>query len=345
MKYSGLIGGLIVLAIFISCNSKNKRQVLTEKPPVMVDVIIAGAENVASDLEVNGTVLSNEMIELHPEISGRLVYLNIPDGAPVKAGAILAKVNDADLQAQLEQQKVQLELASKTEQRLRDLLKVNGVNQADYDAALSQVNTIQANIRVLDAQIDKTVIRAPFAGVLGLRVVSPGAYVTPQTLIGTLQQTDKVKIDFTVPEASASVVKKGNMVKIQTNESAQNVVATISAIEPQINSATRNIKVRALLSSGTIQPGEFVKILLDQNRNGIVVPTNAIIPDALSNQVVVVKNQKAVFVNVETGLRNANLVELISGVNAGDSIIVSGMLFVRPNGAIKVKRVIKLNEK
>jgi membrane fusion protein (multidrug efflux system) len=344
MKLTRLISVLIVLSFFISCKSKNKAQVVVEKPPVMVEVIVASAEDVASSLEVNGSVLSNEMVELRPEISGRLVYLNIPDGASVKAGTILAKVNDADLQAQLEQQKIQLDLAVKTEKRLSNLLKVNGVNQADYDVALSQVNTYQANIKVLNAQIDKTVIRAPFAGELGLRVVSPGAYVTPQTLIGTLQQSDKVKIDFTVPETYASIINKGDKVKIQTNASAESLDAIVSAIEPQINSVTRNIKVRAMLNSGIIHPGSFVKVLLDQNRKGIMVPTNAIIPDALSNQVVVVRNQKAVFVNVETGLRNATLVELTSGVNPGDSVIVSGMLFVRPNAAIKVSRARKLKE-
>ncbi len=339
MRHTISICALIALSLFISCKSKNKELAVKEKPPVMVEVIIAGSADVASSLEVNGSVLSNEMVELHPETSGRLVYLNIPDGAFVKEGTLLAKVNDADLQAQLEQQKTQLDLAAKTEQRLRDLLKINGVNQADYDAALSQVNNLQATIKVINAQIDKTVIRAPFSGELGLREVSPGAYVTPQTLIGTLQQTDKVKIDFTVPETYATMIKKGNKVRIQTSGSTENLNATITAIEPKINSVTRNIKVRAILSKGVISPGAFVIVMLDQNRKGVMVPTNAIIPDALSNQVVVVHNNKAVFTNVETGFRNENMVELTSGVNIGDSIVVSGMLFVRPNGDVKIKKV------
>lgn len=339
MNYTKFLGVLLAFSLMISCKSKVKEMAPKEKQAVMVEVIIAGAEDVLSNLEVNGTVLSNEMVELRPEISGRLIYLNIPDGATVKAGTLLARVNDADLQAQMEQQKTQLELATKTEKRLRDLLKVNGVNQADYDVALSQLNTIQATIKVLNAQIEKTIIKAPFSGELGLREVSPGAYVTPQTLIGTLQQTDKVKIDFTVPETYASIITKGGKVKVQTNSSAEALDAVISAVEPQINSVTRNIKVRALLTSGIISPGAFVKVMLDQNRQGIMVPSNAIIPDAISNQVVVVHNNKAVFTNVETGLRNSNVVELTKGVNVGDSIIVSGMLFVRPNGAVKIKKV------
>ena len=344
MKYNLSLGALIVLSLFISCKSKSKDPAVNEKPAITVDVIIAGTQDVASNLEVNGTVVSNEMVELHPEISGRLTYLNIPDGAKVTKGTLLAKVNDADLQAQLEQQKTQLDLAAKTEKRLGNLLQVNGVNQADYDVTLSQVNIIQATIKVLNAQIDKTVIRAPFSGELGIREVSPGAFVTPQTLIGTLQQTDKVKIDFTVPETFASIVKKGGKVTIQTNGMDTALEATISAIEPQISALTRNIKVRAFLNSGIISPGAFVKVVLGQSRQGIMVPTNAIIPDALSSQVVVAHHNKAVFTNVETGTRNTNHVEIIKGLNPGDSIIVSGMLFVRPNATIKVQKVRTLKD-
>jgi membrane fusion protein (multidrug efflux system) len=339
MMYKGIFGSLILLTLLFSCKAKNKDQAGMMKTVVPVEVVIASSEEILSNLEVHGSVLSNEMAELRPEVSGRLIYLNLPDGANVKEGTLLARVNDADLQAQLEQQKTQLELASKTLKRLSELLKVNGVNQADYDAALSQVNTVQANIKVIHAQIDKTVIRAPFSGELGIREVSPGSYVTPQTLIGSIHQTDKVKIDFSVPETFASLAVKGNPVKIEADGFDEKLDGVITAIEPQINTVSRNIKVRAILTKGVIYPGAFVKVYLAQNRKGIMVPSNAIIPDALSNQVVVVRHNKAAFVNVETGLRNANLVELTSGVNPGDSIIVSGMLFVRPNAAVKVKKV------
>lgn len=339
MKHSRLMGGLVILLAVVSCNSKGKELAVKERPPVAVEVIVAGSEQVASNVEVNGTVVSNEMVELRPEISGRLTYLNIPDGAKVAQGTVLAKVNDADLQAQLEQQKSQLELATKTESRLSNLLNVNGVNQADYDIALNQLHNIQANIKVLNAQIDKTVIRAPFSGELGLRVVSPGAYVTPQTLIGTLQQTDKVKIDFTVPESYASIIKKGDVIHVHSNASEEMLEATISAIEPQINAVTRNIKVRAFLNKGLIAPGAFVKVVMNQQRQSIMVPSNAIIPDAISSQLVVARNNKAIFTNVETGMRNESMVEIVSGVNPGDSIIVTGMLFVRPNAPIQIRKV------
>ncbi|MEI8048924.1 MAG: efflux RND transporter periplasmic adaptor subunit [Bacteroidota bacterium] len=342
MNLKLLIGMPLLLATIVSCKSEAKDKTASkEKPPVSVDVIIAGNSDFASDIEVNGTVLSEEMVELHPEVGGRLTYLNIPDGARVSAGTVLAKINDADLQAQLQQQKVQLELAQKTEQRLNKLLAVNGVDQATYDAALSQVNLYDANINVLKAQIDKTVLKAPFAGQLGLRLVSEGAYVSTATAIGTLQETDKIKIDFSVPESYVNLVKIGKTISIQTNASKEEFTATISAIEPQINTSTRNIKVRARLNKGRISPGAFVKVLLNEKLKGIVVPTNAIIPDALSNQVVLVKGGKALFQNVETGIRNSDVVEITDGLKIGDTIVVSGVLYVRSGGNVKIKKIRK----
>ena len=334
---------VITLAMLAACgpgkkNSEKKQQT------VSVEVMIAGDETLASDIEVNGNVLPLEMVELHPEISGRLTFLNMPDGAEVLAGTVLARINDADLQAQLRQQQVQLELAKKTEQRLNKLLAVNGVNQAEYDAALSQVNLYNANVEVLNAQIDKTVIRAPFTGRLGLRQVSPGAYVTPATLLGTLQMTDAVKIDFTVPESYSRLINKGSEVIIKPVNGDSSLPAVIQALEPRVNTSSRSLKARAVLSKGLLTPGSFVKVKLDNSIRGIVVPTQAIIPDALSNLVVVVKNGKAVFRNIQTGVRTASLVEVTSGLNTGDSVVTSGVLFVRPGSVVKIKAVKKTGE-
>lgn len=335
-----LILSLIVLLAFYSCNNKNKEQNSNKKNQIVpIDILIAGNKEFSSNIEVNGNVLPEEMIELHPEVNGRLTYLNIPDGAEVKTGTILAKINDADLQAQLQQQKVQLDLAKKTEERMKKLLAINGVDQATYDVALNQMNLLEANINVINAQIDKTIIKAPFAGKLGLRMVSEGAFVTPSTILGTLQKTDKIKIDFTVPEAYENLISIGKSISVQTSASKENTIAIISAIEPQINTTTRNIKVRAKLESGNLSPGAFVKVMLDNKIKGIVVPTNVVIPDAFSNQLVIVKNGKVLFKNVETGIRTANIVEITKGIGVGDSVVVSGVLFVRPNSKIKIKSV------
>jgi membrane fusion protein (multidrug efflux system) len=332
----------------MACKSKKEQPLQNPGMQVVnVDVIIAGNNNISNTIEVNGSVIANESVDLHPEISGRLIYLNLPEGSHVSQGMLLARINDADLQASLVKTRVQLELAQKTEERLRKLLAVNGINQADYDAALNQVNNLKADISVIQAQLDKTVVKAPFSGVLGLRMISPGAYVTPATVLATLQQTDKMKIDFTVPELYASQVQKDKTVTIATNENKGKHKAVITAIEPQINATTRNLKVRAVLDDGgVVNPGSFVKVVMDagDKGNGILVPTNAIIPDAKAKKLVVVKNGKGSFVDIETGLRLINTAEVTKGIQAGDSVVVTGVLFVRPNAPVKVKSVKKLSD-
>jgi len=342
--YPLLLAGFFV----ISCKSKKEepRQQNSGPQSVIVDVIIAGKNNISNIVEVNGSVVANESTNLQPEVSGRLTYLNIPEGAKVTEGTVLARINDADLQASTQKVKVQLELAQKNEERLRKLLSIGGINQADYDAVLNQVNTFKADLDILKAQIDKTVLKAPFTGVLGLRMVSPGTYVTPQTILATLQQTDRVKIDFTIPEAYTDLIAKGKTVNIRTNGKEALKKAVIIATEPQIDATTRNLKVRAQLDGANINPGGFVKVLLETGgqNNSILVPTNAIIPDAKAKKVVVVKNGKGKLTDIVTGLRVNGLAEVLSGLQEGDSIAVSGVLFVRPNSSLKVRGVKQIEE-
>lgn len=341
-----------IITALVSCGGGDKKEVTVtttqgggqQQPPVQVDVIIAGFQSLNNTIEANGTVVANETTELRPEVSGRLTYLNIPEGRAVSKGALLAKINDADLQAQLTKLRAQLSLAEKTEQRLRKLLEVEGINRADYDIAVNQVSTLRADIGVVQAGISRTVIRAPFSGTIGLRQVSPGAYVTPQTILATIQQVNRSKIDFTLPEVYANIVSKGKTVAIEVNGEKRR--ATVLAIEPQLNTATRNLLVRAIVDNGVINPGSFVKVLIDAGSkvSTILVPSSSIIPDAKSKKVIVAKNGKAVMTTIETGLRTTGGVEVVSGLNAGDSVVVTGVLYVRPTSKIKVRSVKRLED-
>ncbi|MEO7523917.1 MAG: efflux RND transporter periplasmic adaptor subunit, partial [Ferruginibacter sp.] len=189
-----------LVTILGSCKDKSKlSRSAKPNPPAIVDVIIALPQPVSNVIEANGTVVANEYVQLHPEVSGRLTFLQVAEGSHVTKGTVIAKINDADLRAQLGKIKVQLELAETTVGRYKQLLDVSGINQSDYDIAVNQVNGYKADIQYTSSLIEKTVIRAPFDGVIGLRQVSPGAYVTPATVIATLQQVSQVKIDFTLP--------------------------------------------------------------------------------------------------------------------------------------------------
>jgi len=330
---------------------KEKADASKSKPaanqPVIVDVIVAGTTQIDNTVEANGSVVANEYVELRPEASGRIVYLNVPEGTHVPKGFIIARINDADLQATLQKSKVQLDLYEKTVERDQKLLDINGINQADYDIAANNVSSAKADIAFTQAQIDKTVIRAPFDGIVGLRQVSPGAFVSSANVIATLQQLDKIKVDFTLPEQYNTVIKKGGMVDIEID--AANKIhrkGLIIATEPQISQSSRNLKVRAILQEGKGHPGAYVKVSVNAgvDKKAIMVPTNAIIPDDKNNQLILVKNGKATFVNIQTGVREADNVEIVKGVSAGDTVVVTGVLFARPKAPLKVRSVKNLEK-
>ncbi|MCF2497246.1 MULTISPECIES: efflux RND transporter periplasmic adaptor subunit [Dyadobacter] len=314
--------------------------------PTIVDVIIAKTENVSDKVEVNGTIVANEFAELRPEVSGLLTFLNVPEGQTVSKGTVIARINNADLQAQLNRTKVQLELAETTEKRLKQLVAVNGINQADYDLAVNQVNTFKADMAYTQALIDKTIIRAPFTGVIGLRKVSEGSYVTPTNVLATMQQLANLRIDFTIPETYQKYVRKGANVEVLLDQnSGKRESARIIALEPQVNQSTRNITVRAVLNSGSTSPGSFAKVYLNAstNKSSILIPTNCIIPEAMGKKAVTVKGGKAVFVEIQTGDRREEVVEVTSGLSVGDTVVVSGVLFARPDAPVKVRSVKSLN--
>jgi membrane fusion protein (multidrug efflux system) len=347
MKYAFLSIVFLNILVF-SCKGKKEEPKKNQAPPPpTVDVIIASSQNIPNTIEANGTVVAGEFVEVRPEISGRLTYLNVAEGSHIAQGSVIAKINDADLRAQLNKVKVQLELAEITVERYKKLLDIQGINKADYDVALNQVNSLKADIGIIQANLAKTVVRSPFSGVVGLRQVSNGAYVTPATILATLQQMGKIRIDFTLPENYANLLKRGSKVVVETDANAHaKRRATIIATEPQISTATRNVIVRARLDDATnVNPGGFVKVYVDAgDENGMMIPANAIIPDARAKQVVIVKDGKAKFVDIETGVRQAGAVQVTSGLHAGDSVVISGVLFARPNAPVKVKKVRSLEE-
>jgi membrane fusion protein (multidrug efflux system) len=345
LRKNQLIGitALAGLLFSVACSEKPKGpDKFNPNAPVAVDITITQNQQVEKGVEVNGSILANDYVELRPETNGRITFLQVPEGKVVKAGTVIAKLNDADLQAQLAKAKVNLDLAVINEQRNKQLLAVKGMNQSDYDVSLQQVKSIQADIAYTQSLIDKTIVKAPFTGQIGLRQVSVGAFVSTTTTIATLQSTDHLKMDFTIPEMYASYVAVGKKVNIATGgNTANKVTATITAIEPQISTASRNLKIRTSFQ-GKVLPGAFAKVyLLESNpKPSIMVPSNVIIPDSKTKQIVIVKNGVAKFVPVETGYRTQTAVEITKGLQVGDSVIVAGMLFVKDGSKLKIGKTL-----
>lgn len=328
----------LLLAAFLSACSGKKSEGPPKAPPTAVDVVVASELSVPEDLTGNGTVLPAEVVELHIESAGRLIALEMKDGAFVRKGSLLAKTNDAELQAQLRQQRVRLDLARKNKDRYEKLLAVNGINQADYDQAVNEVASLEAAVDMTLAQIEKTELRSPFDGTLGLRTVSPGAFVTSQTVLGSIVEQGPLRIDFTLPEQYASGLKQGEKL-IVTDAAGDTATAILSAVDPQANPSTRNVRARAVVQSGRLTPGAYARVRMRRLLNGITVPTQCIIPDAVANKVIVVKEGKGKYVPVRTGLRTEEVVQITDGLVPGDSVIVTGVLFVRPDAAVTVRSV------
>ena len=344
MRKLNYVAFILILGLF-ACKEKTKpTDKFNVNAPVSVDIAIAAAQVVDKVIEVNGSVVASEFVDIRPESNGRIVFLQIPEGKMVTAGTVLAKLNDADLQAQMQKIKVQLALAIINEQRNYKLLEAKGINQSDYDISLQQVNSLKADIAYTQSLIDKTVIKAPFAGQMGLKQVSLGAYISTATTIVSLQKVDQLKVDFTLPEIYQNYIKVGKKVTVESIANpGVKMTATIAAIEPQIIATSRNIKVRANLQ-GKLMPGAYTKVFLGENQQkpSILVPSNIIIPDSKVKQLILVKNGKAKFVNVETGYRTASGVEITSGIQIGDSLIVAGMLFVRDGSDLKIGKTLPL---
>ena len=344
MRKLNYVAFILMLGLF-ACKEKSKpTDKFNVNAPVSVDIAIAATQVVDKVIEVNGSVVPSEFVDIRPESNGRIVFLQIPEGKMVAAGTVLAKLNDADLQAQMQKIKVQLTLANINEQRNSKLLQAKGINQSDYDISLQQVNSLKADIAYTQSLIDKTVIKAPFAGQMGLKQVSLGAFIITGTTIVSLQKVDQLNVDFTLPEIYQNYIKVGKKVSIESIANpGVKMSATIAAIEPQIIATSRNIKVRANLQ-GKLIPGAYTKVFLGENQQkpSILVPSNIIIPDSKVKQLVVVKNGKAKFVNVETGYRTASGVEITSGIQVGDSLIVAGMLFVREGSDLKIGKTLPL---
>jgi membrane fusion protein (multidrug efflux system) len=335
----------VVSGILYSCHSgaTDQKSGARQAVNLRVEGIIVNPSVLDQTIAISGTLKPFEETVLMPEVAGRIVDINLAEGGFAKKGTILIKLFDGDLQAQLKKSQSQLELEEQTEKRQSELMKVNGISQLDLDQTILQINSIKADIEVLNVQIHKTEVHAPFDGTIGLRNVSIGAQVTPSTALATIRDVKHLKLDFSVPEKYSSIIKPGYKVTFTVQGDEIKYIATVMATEQGIESDTRNLNGRAIVESNTTSliPGEFanVELRLNENKDALMVPTEAVIPQARTKQLIVAKNGKASFVTIVTGIRNSSSVQVISGINPGDTVVTTGILFLKPNAALKFSKV------
>lgn len=340
---------IATIVFLASCSSQSKTDAIAAqktgpKPAARVDAYVVNTQVVTESMEAPGDLVANESTDIHPEVSGRIITLNVREGVIVQKGAMIAKLYDADLQAQKRKLEVQLQQAQQTVSRYDQLQKIGGISKQDYDVTKLQVSNIRADIDVLRTTIQKTEIRAPFTGKLGLKQTSTGAFVTPQTIVTSIQKTTGLRLDFEVPEKYISQMHTGRFVNFTVEGSKRNYTATVMATESGIEQATRSLKIRALVKGDEtgLTPGSFAKVTIsfDPNPNALMIPSQAIVPQARGKKVYVIKDGKAAFVDVTTGIRDSSNVQITSGLTKGDTVAISGILSLKPNAPVIVRKVV-----
>jgi membrane fusion protein (multidrug efflux system) len=284
---------------------------------------------------------------LRPEISGRVTEVAFNEGSRVAKGSLLLKINDSELQAQLKRKESEEKLAASDEQRKKSLYEANAISQEEYDKSLNALRIVQADMEVTRSLIAKTEIRAPFNGVIGLRHVSEGGYVSPSMLAATMQEIDPMKVEFSVPEKYAHQLKDGLEISVHIGESAEEHKGIVYAVESKIDLSTRTIKARARIPNpdGRLIPGAFARldITLESIHDAIVIPSAAVIPELNGAKVYVCENGAARSVPVQTGLRTERSIQIISGLSPNDSLITTGLLQLSEGRKVQVRQPQKVS--
>lgn len=312
----------------------------TKSSKLTVDAVVVKSQKLDNRVNITGTLLPDESVVLSAEVSGKIESLYFTEGQKVKKGDLLLKLNDREVRAQLEKMKYTLRLNQDMERRQQTLLKKEAISREEYETALTTLNTSLSEIKVLEAQLAKHHIYSPFNGIIGLRDVSPGTYLTPGTRVAELYKIDPIKIDFAVPSKYISQVNIGDKIAFQVDAYEEPFHGEIYAIEPQIDLNTRSIKVRAAApnTANKLYPGQFARIelTLETIDQALMIPTQAIIPELNGKKVFVYVNGKVESRPIKTGIRTNDNIQVTEGLKEGDTVITTGILQIQPGVEVNV---------
>ncbi|MDX1905657.1 MAG: efflux RND transporter periplasmic adaptor subunit [Bacteroidia bacterium] len=313
-------------------------------PALAVKVAIIQPRVLNNTIASTGTLLANEEVELRSEISGRITRINFQEGQTVPAGKVLVNINDSELQAQLKKSLLREEQLADDEARRKQLLDLKSISEEEYEQAYNQLQLARSETELIRSQLEKTVIEAPFSGRIGLRGVSQGGFVTPASPIALLQQLDPIKIEFSIPEKYSQLLQPGAMVTFFLNGEKTPHQASVYAVESKIDAETRTLRVRARCANpgGHMVPGSFARIELTLSRipEALLIPAEAIIPDASGEKVLLMRGGKAVSTPITTGTRTEREVQVTNGIKPGDTLITTGLMLLRPGAPVQIQEVV-----
>ncbi|UCG39015.1 MAG: efflux RND transporter periplasmic adaptor subunit [bacterium] len=317
------------------------------KPPagaprgMLVEAATARVMSVSREITAVGTLTSNESVVVSAEIAGRVVDIAFSEGQRAKAGQVLVRLDRSILEAQRDRAEASLTLSRANRDRAEVLLREEAISQREWDEASAQWRLDEASLRLAQAQLDKTVLRAPFDGALGLRHVSVGEYVQPGQPIVTLDDTDPIKLDFRVPEVFSARLQAGQGVQVQVDAApGRTFSGKVYAIDPKVDPTGRSLQVRARVpnAEGSLRPGMFaqVRLVMEERPDALMIPEQALISQGQSQFVYKVVEGVVVEVPVSLGLRQRGLVEITDGLSPGDTVITAGQIKVRPGVPVTI---------
>ncbi len=308
-------------------------------PALPVRLFPVSPQSLVTKVPATGTLLARESVALVSELSRRLVDIRVEEGSRVKRGEVLFVLDSSDLSARLRQLKVQQKLAKSVAAREAKLYQQGLTPTSQRDEVMARVEDLEAQQRVLAAELAKTTIRAPFDGTLGLRQVSKGAWLSPQVVLTTLHDTSQLKLDFSLPERYASMVQLGRSFHFRVEGSTKTFEGQVSAFEPRVDATSRSILVRGLVEAESgLMPGSFAQVELTiSNAQAILIPSIAVLPGLDGRRVFVLKDGVARSMLVEVGSRDAEQVEILSGLAPGDQVIISNLLRLKDGSLVRAE--------
>jgi membrane fusion protein (multidrug efflux system) len=314
-------------------------------PPMPVEVTAAITDTVVDAISATGQIEAIQSIDVHPEVQGRITEILAREGQEVAAGTPLFKVDDAELKAQVGQADADRQLAHQALDRTKQLIAQNASSTADLEQAEAKAKGADANYDLLKTRLERTIVRAPFSGLVGRRLVSIGAYVTTQTSLTTLQSVNPQYATFQVPERYADRLRRGQLVSFQVAAlPGKNFSGEVVFVDPVVELPGRTILIKARVPNPEhqLQAGMFIEARLatDIRPNAVVVPEDALLPVQGANYVWLVKEGKADRRQVTVGVRTAGWAEIQGGgIQAGDQVVVGGLERLFPGATVMAQVV------
>ena len=314
---------------------------VSSKPPVPVVTAMVTREPFSEKLEALGTTKANESVVVTPTVEERVIAILVDDGEVVDKGQVLVKLDDSEAQYLLAEARAALKEQQLQFDRMRRLAKTNATSRSQLDEEKGLLDIAVAKVSLLEARLQDYTIRAPFSGILGIRQISTGAVVDTDTVITTLDDTATIKLDFTVPEAYLSVLKNGMTVTARSLAYPDRIFnGTVTAISSRVDPETRTLTIRAKVPNPDrlLRPGMLLTVDLVKNRSqSLIIPEEAVIQEKDKKFAFLVTSDNTVEKKeIVTGRRNPGKLEVISGLNAGQQVIIQGITRVRPGSFVNV---------